>query len=262
MRIGTEIIIEGCSVAMANYTRLSPFLKLVEHALRNSMRRCVNDPETAERLLPRYGLGCKRATISNDYLQTFNRSNVRLVIEGIERICPEGIVTSDGKRHDLDVIVLGTGFLTTERGNSPSFEVVGLDEVELGQFWEEHRLQAYSGVSVPGFPNFFLTSGPYGGGFNWFAMLEAHILHIMQCIKGAESRGVTRVQIDRQAHDRYMRKIWRRAEGTVFKDAGCVAANSFYIDRHGDASLTLPTIPSWRWLRVRIRGTAGYRFGS
>ena len=137
----------------------------------------------------------------------------------------------------------------------------GSDGVELGQFWEERRLQAYAGVSVPGFPNFFLTAGPYSGGFNWFAALEAHLTLIMRCIDEARARGATRVEVRRDAHERYMRHMWQRAGGTVFKDGSCVTARSYYIDRHGDASLPLPHTPWWRVIRSRLRGTRGYDFG-
>ena len=131
---------------------------------------------------------------------------------------------------------------------------------ELSEFWETHRLQAYAGASVPGFPNFFLTAGPYSGGFNWFTMLDAHLRNIMRCIMEAEAQGATLIEIRRDAHQRYMRHMWQRAEGTVFKDAGCQSAHSYYIDRHGDASLPFPHTPWWRAIRDRRCGTLDYRF--
>ena len=78
-------------------------------------------------------------------------------------------------------------------------------------------MQAYAGVSVPGFPNFFLSAGPYSGGFNWFTTLKANLVHIMGCIDDAHARGATRVEVKREVHGRYMRHMWRRADGTVFK---------------------------------------------
>ncbi|HLA64915.1 MAG TPA: hypothetical protein VK610_10840, partial [Rhodothermales bacterium] len=186
---------------------------------------------------------------------------VSLVTRPITRIEPEGIVTDDGVAHGADVLVLATGFETTEKGNAPTFEVIGRGGVELGDWWDRHRLQAYAGVAVPGFPNFFLTAGPYAGGFNWFAMLEANLAHVMRCIDGARARGATRVEVQAEAHERYMHHIWRRAEGTVFKSAGCATSNSYYIDRHGDASLPQPHTPWWRVVRGLRRGTRDYRFG-
>jgi len=162
----------------------------------------------------------------------------------------------------VDTIVLATGFFTTERGHMPGFEVIGCDGLELGRFWNDHRLQAYAGVSVPGFPNFFLTAGPYSGGFNWFATLEAHLRHIVGCLDTARARRVTRVEVTHDAHERYMRRMWQRAEGTVFKDASCALSNSYYLDRHGDASLPLPHTPWWRLVRTWSMRTHGYQFGA
>jgi cation diffusion facilitator CzcD-associated flavoprotein CzcO len=261
-RFISELTLDLVTFSIVNYRRLPLLVGAVEGLVRFSMRRQVDDPELAERLMPQYGLGCKRPATSNRYLQTFNRDNVALVTEPIARIEPQGVVTQDGALHPCDVLVLATGFLTTERGNGPSFEVVGREGVELGQFWEDHRLQSYGGVSVPGFPNFFLTAGPYSGGFNWFAMLEAHLRLIMACMDGAHERGVTRVEVEAETHERYMEHMWARAEGTVFKAGSCLKANSYYIDRHGDAALPLPHTPWWRYLRLRLKGSQGYRFGS
>ena len=261
-RVVSESSLEFLTFSIVNYRRLPFVVRLVQRYVRDQMRRQVNDHAIAERLLPRYGLGCKRPAISNHYLPTFNRENVRLITQPIERICPEGIVTADRVLHAVDAIVLATGFLTTEQGNAPAFEVVGRDGVELGRFWTEHRRQAYAGVSVPGFPNFFLTAGPYSGGFNWFAMLEANLAHIMACIDAARARGATRVEVRHDAHERYMRHMWQRAAGTVFKDRSCASANSYYLDRHRDASLPLPHTPWWRVIRGRRDGTRGYRFGA
>jgi cation diffusion facilitator CzcD-associated flavoprotein CzcO len=262
LRLASESGLELVTFSIVNYRRFPFVVRLVQRSIRSWMRRQVRDEGTAAKLVPRYGLGCKRPTISNTYLAAFNRDNVHLVTQPIERICPEGIVTDDQTVHEVDTIILATGFLTTEQGNAPSFEVVGSDGVELGQFWEEHRLQAYAGVSVPGFPNFFLTAGPYAGGFNWFTTLKANLSHIMGCIDEARARGVTRVEVRRDVHERYMLHMWKRADGTVFKDLSCVSANSYYVDRHGDASLPLPHTPWWRVIRGHWQRTQGYRFGA
>ena len=261
-RLASESSLEFLTFSIVNYRRSPLVVQLVQRLLRSQMRRQIKDQETAAKLLPGYGLGCKRPTISNTYLPAFSRDNVLLITQAIERICPAGIVTDDQVLHQVDTIILATGFLTTEQGNAPSFEVVGSAGTELGQFWEEHRLQAYAGVSVPGFPNFFLTSGPYSGGFNWFTMLEANLSHIMKCIDGARDRGATRVEVKRDVHEGYMRHIWQRAEGTVFKDGSCATARSYYLDRHGDASLPLPHTPWWRAIRGRWQGTQGYDYGA
>ena len=259
LRAFSEFEIAVLTFLIVNYRPMRPVVRLVERGVRAWMRREVRDPDTMARLLPSYGLGCKRPATSNRYLATFNRDNVSLVTRPIARVTAEGIITDDGVLHEADAIVLATGFPTTDKGTGPTFEVVGRDGVELGHWWEAHRRQAYAGVSAPRFPNFFLTAGPYSGGFNWFAMLEANLAHIMACIDGARARGVTRVEVRSDAHERYMRHIWRRADGAVFTHGVCAGSNSYYIDRHGDASLPLPHTPWWRVLTARRTGD--YRFG-
>lgn len=261
LRALSELQLELLTFLVVNHRAMRPIVRLVQRNVRGWMRRQLRDPETAARLLPRYGLGCKRPATSNGYLAAFNRDNVALVTRPISHVDSRGIVTDDGVLHEVDAVVLATGFLTTEQGNAPSFRVVGRDGVELGEWWDAHRRQAYAGVSVPGFPNFFLTAGPYSGGLNWFAMLEANLAHIVACIDEARARGATRVEVSADAHARYMRHIWRRAGGTLFTSGSCAAARSYYIDRHGDASLPLPHTPLWRLLRARRVGTRGYDFG-
>jgi cation diffusion facilitator CzcD-associated flavoprotein CzcO len=169
-----------------NYQKLGLSNRGLENNLRKYVDSQVKDPEVAEKLKPQYGFGCKRPSISSTYLKTFNRDNVSLVTEGIIKITETGIETNDGERHDFDLIILGTGFKVMEEGNAPSFKVYGKKDVELGKFWKENRYQAFNSVSVPGFPNLFLTFGPYSGGLNWFSMLEGNLKFIFRCIDRAD----------------------------------------------------------------------------
>ncbi len=259
-RYATETFLELGTYLTVNYARSKNLVKRVEAAQAAYIRRSVKDPALHEKLVPKYGFGCKRPALSNDYLQSFNRDNVDLVTESIECIRPEGILTSDGVLHAVDVLILATGFRTLEPGNAPSFDVHGLGGVELGKWWYENRYQAYGGVSVPGFPNFFLTAGPYSGGFNWFAMLEPHVKYILRCMKHARARKATWVEARQEAHDRYMADMRKRSRNAVFTDAACVAAHSYYLDHHGDASLPFPRTPWWRWFRVRFSSMDSFRF--
>lgn len=259
-RAASEFSFQLASSFTSHHVRLTFVATLLEWMIRRQMRRTINDPSIAEKLIPRYRLGCKRPTFSNTYLESFNLDHVRLVTDPIERICREGILTSDGVLHPVDTIVFATGFALGEKHASPSFPVYGLSGKELGEFWHAERRQAYAGVSIPDFPNFFLTAGPYSGGLNWFSMLEAHILHIMHCLEAADAKGATRVHVGRDAHDAYMRDMWSASSRSVFTHSSCHTANSYYLDRRGDASRPLPHTPWWRWLRVRIKKANGYEF--
>ena len=258
-----ETFLEFATFLTVNHRRAKRLLARVEAAQAAYVRRAVDDPALHEKLIPDYGFGCKRPATSNHYLQAFNRQNVSLVTEPIDRIVPEGIRTTDGTVHPFDVLILATGFKTMEPGNAPSFEVHGCGGRELGKWWAEHRYQATGGVSVPGFPNFFLTAGPYSGGLNWYSMLEPHLHYISRILKRARRSGASRVEVREDAHERYVADMRQRSKNAVFTTPQCVAANSYYIDHHGDASLAYTRTPWFRWFRVRLSSLSStFRFSA
>ena len=115
-----------------------------------------------DKLTPRYAVGCKGPGFHNSYLSSFNRDNVRLVTEPIDKITPAAVTTTDGTSHEIDVLVLATGFKVMDTDSVPTFAVTGSGGRSLTRFWDEQRLQAYEGISIPGFPNLFSVFGPYG----------------------------------------------------------------------------------------------------
>jgi cation diffusion facilitator CzcD-associated flavoprotein CzcO len=255
-----DVAIAALTGAATSYARVPWFVHAVQRLVRMWMSRQVKDPVTRAALLPSYTLGCKRPASSNTYLATFNEPHVSLVTKPIARIDPQGLVLANGARVDVDVIVMATGFLTTERGTGPAFTVVGDAGQHLDDFFDAERLQAYRGVAVPGFPNFFLTSGPYAGGFNWFDALEDCVAQLVACVTEAHRRDATVVQVERVAHAAWMAEMWRAADRTVFRSAGCASARSYYLDRHGDAALPLPHTPWWRRRQLRQGLTRGFAF--
>ncbi|GAA2580975.1 NAD(P)/FAD-dependent oxidoreductase [Actinomadura fulvescens] len=229
-----EIIVTG----VVHHRRVQPLVKAVERRCLRHLKRQVKDPETRERLTPRYGFGCKRPSFSNDYWRTFNRANVDLVTDRIDRITETGVRTVDGREREIDTLILATGFKVFDI----SFPIVGREGVELTAFWKQYRRQSYEGAAVPGFPNLFLVPGPYGNiGLSWFQMIDAQIRHALRVIGEARSRGVTRAEVSRQAHDRYMSWVERRMPRTVFLNGDCATANSYYFDEHGDAPWQRPS---------------------
>lgn len=246
--------------ATVYYRYLPGLTKLAERNSRRLLKTQVPDPALREKLTPRYGFGCKRPAVSNDYWKSFARDNVALRTEGIGYIDAEGIVDRQGVHRTYDAVILATGFKTQELGNNPSFEVYGLDGLELGRFWHENRYQAFNGVSVPRFPNLFLTFGPYSGGLNWFTMIGANGRYIGRCLHKAVRDQARYVEVRQEYHDHYLALMHRKAGNTLFQNGPCQGANSYYFDRHGDASLPTPFAPVWRWLRVRLTGLGSHRF--
>jgi cation diffusion facilitator CzcD-associated flavoprotein CzcO len=222
----------------AQYFTVNPMAKRMSSLGTAYLRRQVHDPDTRDKLTPRYAVGCKRPGFHNTYLSTFNRDNVDLVTEPIDKITGSGVATADGALHDVDVLILATGFKVLDTENVPTFAVTGSGGRSLAQFWNENRLQAYEGVSIPGFPNFFTVFGPYGYvGSSYFALIEAQTRHIVRCLDTARKRRAHRVEVRREANDRYFDEMMRKRHRQIFWQDSCQLANSYYFDQHGDVPL-------------------------
>ena len=263
VRVCTDALSEAVMVGAVIYYRQIPGLvRWAESAGKNNLLEQIpNDPALREKLTPKYGFGCKRPTFSNDYFKTFTRDNVELVTDPIECITERGIRTRDGQERQIDVLITATGYRVFEKGNLPSFEVHGRDGLELGQFWDEHRYQAYEAVSVPKFPNYFGMLGPYGlTGTSYFKMVEAHSIHAVRCIKEARKRAMTRVEIGQGPHERYFQDVQRRQQNTVFPNHSCASSNSYYFDKHGDAPMLRPSTTMEMLWRAKHFPMMHYRF--
>ena len=252
-RIASQAFVELVFPLPAHFNGVVPLATASERIALRYLRDQVHDPAVREKLTPRYPLGCKRPGFSNDYLKTFNRDNVHLETAPIETVTRGGIRVAGGTEHEVDVIVLATGFKVFDRGNMPPFPVRGRDGVDLEQWWDENRYQAYEGVSVPGFPNMFSILGPYGfNGASYFQLIETQSRHIIRCLKRARREGATLVEVTREANDRYFQEVLSRRHRQVFFQDGCQRANSYYFDRHGDVPFRPSTSLETHWRSARF----------
>jgi len=259
-RLASQTFVELTFPLAAHFHNLVPFAKVGERIGHRHLRRAVGDPEVREKLTPKYGLGCKRPSFSNDYLQAFNRDNVQLETSPIERITATGVRTEDGTDHEVDVLILATGFKVFEKGNMPAFPVTGAGGVDLESWWDENRFQAYQGVSVPGFPNFFAILGPYGyNGSSYFNLIETQMAHIVRCLRHARRTGATRVEVTPEANARYFAKVLGRRRHQVFFQPSCTTANSYYFDANGDVPFRPSPTLETMWTSSRF-DLDDYRF--
>jgi cation diffusion facilitator CzcD-associated flavoprotein CzcO len=244
----------------AHFHGVVPVARAAERVGLAHLRREVRDPLMRDKLTPRYGLGCKRPAFSNEYLATFNRANVELVTDPIAAVEPGGVRTADDRVHDADVLVLATGFKVFDAGNMPPFPVTGRGGTDLEDWWERNRYQAYEGVSVPGFPNWFMILGPYGyNGASYFTLIENQARHVVRCLRGARERAATAVEVTREANDRYFATMLSRRDRQVFFAGTCATANSYYFDRHGDAPFRAASTAEVAWRSARFP-LEDYRF--
>lgn len=155
---------------------------LVTKRWRKFLDQSVEAPELKAKCLPDYQVGCKRIGFSNDWYKALGRSNVELVTEPIEEIRPEGVVTSGGVVRRADVLIWGTGFKSTEF--LAPMKVTGRGGRDLHAEWRAGA-EAFLGVAVANFPNFFVLYGPNTnlGANSIIYMLESQIEYVAQAIE-------------------------------------------------------------------------------
>lgn len=141
----------------------------------------VNDPELVKKLTPDFAFGCKRILRSDEFYPTFNRDNVALETHGIKEINASGILTDDDVQHDFDVIIYATGFHSHEFQGD--LKLKGVDGQDLHDRWG-NAPEAYLGMTVDGFPNFFTLYGPNTNlnHHSVVAMLEAQNAYVRQAV--------------------------------------------------------------------------------
>jgi 4-hydroxyacetophenone monooxygenase len=143
-----------------------------------------NDPELARKLIPDYPPYGKRMLRDNHWYRMFKRPNVSLVDAAIGHVESDGIVTTDGEKHLVDVILMATGFKAA-RMLWP-MEIYGKEGKSLRDLWGLDDPRAFLGVTIPGFPNFFVMYGPntnlaHGGSIVFHT--ECQTTYIMKCLR-------------------------------------------------------------------------------
>ena len=261
-RLLSQAYVELTFPLAAQYFTVNPMAKRAPDLGRAFLRKEVRDPVLRDKLTPRYAVGCKRPGFHNTYLSTFNRDNVSLVTEPIDKITGSGVATTDGQTHEVDVLILATGFKVLDPDGLLTYSVAGPAGRTLSKHWTQNRLQAYEGVSIPGFPNFFTVFGPYGYvGSSYFALIETQSHHIVRCLEHARRRGADRVEVKQDANDRYFDEMMRKRHRQIFWQDSCSLANSYYFDMNGDVPLRPATTMEAYW-RSRRFPLDDYRFSA
>ncbi|KAJ6538629.1 cyclohexanone monooxygenase [Mycena vulgaris] len=126
------------------------------------IRMLQGDPKLCEMLIPNFGVGCRRPTPGNGFLEALMEPHVHACLDPIQHFSTKGIVTKNENlaetEHEFDVIICATGFDTSFR---PRFPVVGRDGINLQDMWADHnQAKSYMSVSVAGMPNYLMYGGP------------------------------------------------------------------------------------------------------
>ncbi|TPQ28753.1 steroid monooxygenase [Bradyrhizobium guangdongense] len=172
--------------------------RIVQDLIREKIRAAVRDPETAAALMPDdHPFGAKRPCLDTNYYATYNRPNVTLVNlrqEPIKAITATGITT--GKRNiDVDVIVFATGFDAMTGAIKAVHPITGRGGKSLSDVWA-HGPQSYLGLTVAGFPNFFMITGPGSPSVlsNMAVSIEQHVDWVVDRLAGLRDKGFTTME--------------------------------------------------------------------
>jgi cation diffusion facilitator CzcD-associated flavoprotein CzcO len=207
-------------------------LKIPETVAKMHMRRQVKDPALREKLTPKYAIGCKRILLSDDWYPTITAPNAELVTDRIERVEGNAIVTAGGARHEVDSIILATGFHPTDPPIARRlFDGAGHS---LSDIWQGSP-QAHVGTTVAGFPNLFLLYGPNLnlGHSSIVYMLESQIGYVMEALRVMRKR----LEVRPDVQDTWNDYLQERLKGTVWDTGGC---SSWYLDANGRDSVMWP----------------------
>lgn len=208
------------------------------------LRAVVRDPDIRRALMPDYGVLGKRPTLSNTFLQAFNRDNVKLVDTAVTEITPDGVRTADDRTEKLDVLVLAVGYeLFSDPETYRRGTVMGTDGFDLAEFYAEHRLQAYESVAVHGLPNRWTLVGPYSWtGTGWHFMVEASAQHAVRAISEANRRGAGVVEVSERAQREYHSKIRRQGRNIQhYFSVRNRGLRTYYVNSQGDMPYIRPT---------------------
>lgn len=206
-------------------------------AASKNIDRAITDPELRAKVTPHFQIGCKRILISNSYYPALARDDVDLITEPIAKITPTGILTADGEERPIDVLVVATGFYTTEQPIAEHLK--GRGGQTLADTWREGGMAAYKGTTISGFPNLFWIVGPNTGlgHSSMVFIIESQIAYIISALRTMAERHVGTVEPTPQAQREWNSGLQRRMRRTVWNSGGCA---SWYLDAHGRNTVLWP----------------------
>lgn len=201
----------------------------------------VRDPQLRARLTPRDSALCKRPVVSLEYYRAIQRPDAELVDSGIDRIEKRGVRTVDGRLHELDVLILATGFQAHNYMRPMSIRGEGW--LTLDEAWRDGPV-AYRTMAITGFPNLFTIMGPHSPllSFPIHTSAELQSEYVAQMLDVLRRDGVVSAAPTAAASRQWLKEIAAGVPGTVWA-SGC---SSWYL---GDGEI--PVL--WPYGRRRWR---------
>ena len=254
--------------AFDDITRDRAANRLAAGFVEDKIRAAVHDPEVAELLVPTgHPIGSRRICVDTGYHATFNRPDVTLVDlrrTPISEVAAAGVRTADGTEHELDVLVLATGF-DAMTGSFVRIDVHGRGGTSLRAAWADGA-RSYLGLQVAGFPNLFTLTGPGSPAVlcNMFLAIEQHVDWVADLLVAMREAGHDVVEPSAEAEADWTAQVAAAAERTLYPEA-----DSWYVGANvpGKARVFLPYaggVGKYRRIcdRVAADGYRGFVLGT
>ncbi|WP_226697689.1 flavin-containing monooxygenase [Qipengyuania flava] len=215
-------------------------------------------PELIERVLPEYPPFAKRMLLDNGWFRTIKKPHVDLIPEHLAKVDGNTLFTSSGETVEADVIILATGFQTTNVLGS--YDIVGREGQLLRDHWGEDNASAYLGTLVPGFPNFFILLGPNvgsGHGGSMIRNIENQMHFAGQVVQCAEAQEASTVEVKETAYKDYSRRIDDAHDRLVWTHPG---TENWYRNSQGRVVAITPWRNDAFWRMTRSPDEADLEF--
>jgi 4-hydroxyacetophenone monooxygenase len=243
----------------ATHVSASPANDAVMQACLAHLDRALADrPDLLQLMTPDFPPFAKRIVKDPGFFEAVKRDHVTVHRASLNEIKPDGVVTTGGEFLPADVIIWATGFTLQYLS---FLDVTGRGGRTLADAWADEDPRAYLGITVPGFPNFFVTAGPnaapnHGGGHNITS--EEHVHYLIESLQYLVEHGYTAMEPTPQATADYNRRVDEALDKTVWKHGG--TANGYYRNKSGRPWVSCP----WRlvdyWAMLRAPAPEDYMF--
>lgn len=239
--------------------RNSALGRMLEKRYRAEVTKMASERLPTEALVPDYPPGCKRVLIADDWFPAITRDDVDVVTADVVGITGDGLDTADGRHVELDTIIFGTGFRSTQF--LTPLKITGTGGRDLNEAWDGGAV-AYLGLSVAGFPNMFMLYGPNTnlGHNSILFMIEQQVGYVMAAMEQLRRRGAGVIEVTESALTAWDEEILRRSKDTVWSadcsswyktDDGRITNNWVGHTTEYRRRMRAPNWDDWRFVRCR-----------
>jgi cation diffusion facilitator CzcD-associated flavoprotein CzcO len=215
-------------------------------------RSLAGRPDLIEKLTPDYPVGAKRAVASDDFYAAMLRPNVTIA-PAVASMDERGLTDAAGNGHDLDIVVLATGFRAADY--LTRLKVFGRNGTDLHVAWNGEPA-AFLGSCVPGFPNFFMMYGPNSNTSPLVFLLECQAQFAAGCIAAMERKGGSTVEVKKPAFDSFNHWVQARLATSVY-----ASAKNYYASPSGRIVTQWPFSVTRFWWISRVKRRTAMTIG-